>query len=120
VDVVGVEGRSDLVEVTFDETLGPCHDGLGLRAFLGSGGHIVSTFGGGDGNWRERHAGPLQVLSVLSPIFSVGFEVSVGSIEEDFRKKESCQRWESVGGNDGWLQLPPMTKPYVPSESSRA
>jgi hypothetical protein len=38
-DVLGVEGCSDLVEVTVDEPLGPCHDGLGLGALFGSGRH---------------------------------------------------------------------------------
>lgn len=32
--VVRVEGRIDLVEVTVDEPLGPCHDGLGLGVLL--------------------------------------------------------------------------------------
>jgi len=34
-DVVGVEGCSDLVDVAVDESLNPCHDSLGLGAFLG-------------------------------------------------------------------------------------
>lgn len=37
VNVVGVEGRSDLINVTVDEPLGPRHDGLSLRGLLGSG-----------------------------------------------------------------------------------
>ena len=44
-DVVRVEGCSDLVDITVDESLGPRHDGLGLRALLGS---------------RRRHAGNAQ------------------------------------------------------------
>lgn len=46
-DVVRVEGRRDLVEVTVDETLGPCHDGLGLGALLWSGGHCFNVWRGG-------------------------------------------------------------------------
>jgi hypothetical protein len=38
-DVVGVKGCSDLVNITVNETLGPCHDGLGLGTLFGSWGH---------------------------------------------------------------------------------
>lgn len=40
-NVVGVEGRGDLVGVTVNESLSPCHDGLGLRALLGSRRHSL-------------------------------------------------------------------------------
>jgi len=51
VDVVGVESRSDLVDITFNKPLGPRHDGFGLRAWLGSRRH---GFHGGGGGTRER------------------------------------------------------------------
>ena len=35
-DVVGVEGCSDLIDVAVDESVGPCHDGLGLGTLLRS------------------------------------------------------------------------------------
>jgi len=45
-DVVGVEGCSDLVDVAVNESLGPCHDGLGLRAFLGCRRHSLDEHAG--------------------------------------------------------------------------
>ena len=50
-DVVGVESRSDLVEVTVNKSLGPRHDGFGLRAWLGSRRH---GFDRGRGGMRGR------------------------------------------------------------------
>ena len=38
-DVVRVESRSNLVDVTVNKPLCPCHDGFGLRAWLGSRRH---------------------------------------------------------------------------------
>jgi len=56
-DVVGVEGCSDLVDVAVDESLGPCHDGLGLRALLRSRRHALDRvrrrWGG---KWRTEVA----------------------------------------------------------------
>lgn len=43
-NVIGVESRSDLVDVAVDESLGPCHDGLGL---LGSRRHGFEEERGG-------------------------------------------------------------------------
>ena len=51
VDVVGVESRSNLVDVTVNKPLGPGHDGIGLRARVGSRRH---DFNGERGGVRER------------------------------------------------------------------
>lgn len=49
-DVARVEGRSNLVEVAVDETLGPCGDGLGLGALFGSLGHSLNKGGAQGGS----------------------------------------------------------------------
>lgn len=54
-DVVGVESRSDLVDVTVNKPLGPRHDGFGLRAWLWSRRHGFCGGGLGDeGSGEER------------------------------------------------------------------
>jgi len=70
VGVVGVESCSDLVDVTVDESLGPCHDGHGLRALLGSKRRR-------HGLWGERvEERTLHKYGQSFPVFSVEFEES--------------------------------------------
>jgi hypothetical protein len=61
-DVIRMEGCSDLVDVTVDETLGPCHDGLGLGALLGSGRHNLKE--------RKDRGGWSSLRSQIRPNFS--------------------------------------------------
>ena len=68
-DVVGVKGCSDLVDVAVNEPLGPCHNSLGLRALFGSGRHVLD--GVRVGRWGTGvEQTSLRIYLKSSPIFS--------------------------------------------------